>query len=202
MVGSVICGMRGRSPLQCLPDGQDRIIPAFLISECHPLSEFEFRISNFPFPSGSMVLMHAVQSASILLVDDDPNFRKVVAYNLTRLGAEVTTAANGREALELLDAGNYDLILSDVRMPELDGLALLHEVRARHATLPVILLTAHGDIEMAVDAMQAGPTTSSQNRSNVSAWPRRSSVRCACRAWNARTVCCARSWGAAAISTT
>ena len=94
----------------------------------------------------------------ILLADDDQNFQRVVTYNLSEMGAEVVTAATGRQALEAFRQGRFDLVLSDVRMPELDGMALLREIRALDATVPMILVTAHGDIEMAVEAMQHGAT--------------------------------------------
>jgi two-component system NtrC family response regulator len=100
--------------------------------------------------------MSGLSQIRVLLADDDPNFRKVVLYNLERMGAEVTTAGDGREALALFAAGGFDIVLTDVKMPGMDGLALLREVRARDDAMPVILITAHGDIEMAVEAMQAG----------------------------------------------
>ncbi|MCL5270297.1 MAG: sigma-54 dependent transcriptional regulator [bacterium] len=98
----------------------------------------------------------ALADATVLLVDDDPNYRKVVAYNLTKLGAVVTAAGDGRKALELLSENAYDLVLTDVKMPGMDGLELLAAIRSLHKEIPVILVTAHGDIEMAVEAMQAG----------------------------------------------
>ncbi|OPZ08919.1 MAG: Transcriptional regulatory protein ZraR [candidate division BRC1 bacterium ADurb.BinA292] len=100
--------------------------------------------------------MNALQASRILLADDDPNFRKVVSFNLTRQGAEVLPAENGRQAWDLFRRERPDLVLSDIRMPELDGLALLREIHAVAPDLPVILITAHGDIDMAVEAMQAG----------------------------------------------
>ncbi len=102
--------------------------------------------------------MNDSDQARILAVDDDHNFLKVLAYNLSRAGARVETAENGRQALERLRQEAFDLVLSDVKMPELDGLGLLRELRLSHPDLPVILVTAHGDIEMAVQAMQWGAT--------------------------------------------
>jgi two-component system NtrC family response regulator len=115
--------------------------------------------------------MGGLSQACILLADDDPNFRKVVAYNLARMGTTVEAVANGREALERLASGQaFDVLLTDVRMPEMDGLELLRALRRREREaaqapgapdapprrLPVILITAHGDIEMAVQAMHDG----------------------------------------------
>jgi two-component system NtrC family response regulator len=93
----------------------------------------------------------------LLLVDDDANLRRVLQYQLGELG-EVTAVGSGAEALEALAGERFDLILSDVRMPPPDGLELLRQVRAQSPTLPFILLTAHGDIDMAVEAMQLGAT--------------------------------------------
>ena len=94
----------------------------------------------------------------ILLADDDQNFQRVVLYHLSESGAEVTAASDGDAALAAFREGAFDLVLSDVRMPGLDGLALLRALRALDAAVPIILVTAHGDIEMAVDAMQNGAT--------------------------------------------
>ena len=102
--------------------------------------------------------MKTPTTTQILLVDDDQNFRRVAAYQLGETGAEVTTAGDGREGLEAFRQGRFDLVLTDVKMPELDGMALLREIRALSAGVPVILVTAHGDIEMAVQAMQNGAT--------------------------------------------
>ena len=100
----------------------------------------------------------AAPPSRILLVDDDPNFRRVAAHHLGELGGEVLTAGTGEEALALLRGERFDLLLSDVKMPGMDGMALLREVRRLDASLPIILVTAHGDIEMAVEAMQLGAT--------------------------------------------
>ncbi len=94
--------------------------------------------------------------ARILLADDDPNFQKVMEYNLSQAGAELSIVGNGEEAWRRLGEAEFDLLLSDVRMPGLDGLELLSRARATRPSLPVILITAHGDIEMAVEAMQRG----------------------------------------------
>ena len=97
-------------------------------------------------------------AAKILLADDDLSFQKVMSYNLSEMGAEVLTAQNGTEALELVRRDRLDLVLTDVRMPGMDGLTLLREIRAFDPSIPVILITAHGDIEMAVEAMLLGAT--------------------------------------------
>lgn len=94
--------------------------------------------------------------ARILVADDNPDFLQVMEYNLSGAGAEVVIAATGTEALAKFGLERFDLVLADVRMPGLDGMALLQEMRALNSSIPVILITAHGDIEMAVEAMQVG----------------------------------------------
>ncbi|MCB2141341.1 sigma-54 dependent transcriptional regulator [bacterium] len=100
--------------------------------------------------------MANLSEAKILLVDDDLSFHKVTAFILQKFGARVTSAFNGREGLEVWKESDFDLILTDVKMPEMDGLDLLRAVRHEDSDLPVVLVTAHGDIEMAVEAMQYG----------------------------------------------
>ena len=100
--------------------------------------------------------MAMLNQARILLVDDDPNFQRVTAFTLMKAGAEVTSVSSANEALEAFGGGPFDLILSDVKMPGMDGLQLLAEIRAVDTQVPVILITGHGDVEMAVEALQSG----------------------------------------------
>ena len=92
----------------------------------------------------------------VLLVEDDPSLRRVLAYHLEREGHAVEIAADGREGLDLLDSKTFDLVLTDVRMPRMDGRELLAAVRERDADLPVVVMTAFGTIQDAVEAMQGG----------------------------------------------
>jgi DNA-binding NtrC family response regulator len=94
----------------------------------------------------------------ILLIDDDRNLREVVRYILAEAGHEVTLAADGAEGLELL-ANEPDLVVSDIRMPRIDGMEVLRRVRELPSPPPVIMLTAHGTVEQAVQAMRAGAFT-------------------------------------------
>ena len=94
--------------------------------------------------------------ARILLVDDDRNFLRVLEYQVGDFGFEVLSAASSERALELLGEGQVDLVVSDLKMPGMDGLQLLREIRRRSVETPVILLTAHGSIDEAVDAIKAG----------------------------------------------
>jgi two-component system, NtrC family, response regulator AtoC len=93
---------------------------------------------------------------SIVVADDEPHMRRVLEIALRKLGHLVTVAGNGREAADLVMAGGVDLLITDLRMPEMDGLALLGHLRRHEFELPVIVITAHGTIESAVEAMKQG----------------------------------------------
>lgn len=99
---------------------------------------------------------HRSCPASILVVDDKDQMREVLQKFLTAEGYRVGTAANAAEALGRIEAKNYDLILSDIKMPGMDGNELLDRVRARDARTIVILMTAFGSIEAAVNAIRGG----------------------------------------------
>jgi len=94
--------------------------------------------------------------ASILAVDDDSTSLLVLGGYLKRFGFEVVTASGGIQALELLGQREFDLLISDLRMPDMDGISLLAELRRRDLNLPFIIVTACGSIESAVDAMRQG----------------------------------------------
>lgn len=96
------------------------------------------------------------KSANLLLVDDDPSLLKLLGMRLTSEGFTVQTAASGPEALRLLQREKIDLVISDLRMDEMNGLALFREVQKQQPGMPVIILTAHGSIPEAVSATQQG----------------------------------------------
>lgn len=93
---------------------------------------------------------------SILLVEDDEALREAVAMTLGCAGHAVTCVDGGPAALAQLERASFNLVLSDLRMDPMDGIELLRAIRARWPNLPVLLMTAYGDIERAVAAMQAG----------------------------------------------
>ncbi|MFH0793455.1 MAG: sigma-54 dependent transcriptional regulator [bacterium] len=95
-------------------------------------------------------------AARILFIDDDNNFRKVIAFALRQYGYEVVTAANGEEGLARLAETLPDVILCDLKMPVMDGMSFLAALKERECEIPVVVLTAHGTIESAVEAMRAG----------------------------------------------
>jgi two-component system, NtrC family, response regulator AtoC len=92
----------------------------------------------------------------VLLVDDDPGTRKVARANLSLEGFEVIVASSGGEALERIAAADPLAMVSDLRMPDLDGIALMERVHAVRPSLPVVLVTAHATVETAVAAMRRG----------------------------------------------
>jgi two-component system NtrC family response regulator len=95
-------------------------------------------------------------SRTVLLVDDDPTFRRVVEYQLHEDGYRVLTANSATAALQRFQAEHVDVVLTDVKMPESDGMELLARLKILQPDLPVVMLTAHGTIGSAVDAMKLG----------------------------------------------
>ncbi len=93
---------------------------------------------------------------SILVVDDEPLLRRSLALILQRAGYQVTMAASAVEALQCLQAGPFDLIFLDLKMPEMDGLTLLGEMRTHGPEIPVFILTAHATLESAMEAVRQG----------------------------------------------
>jgi two-component system response regulator FlrC len=92
----------------------------------------------------------------ILVVDDEEGVRSFLAESLEIDGHQVEEAANGQEALERVRARSFDLVLTDLRMPGMDGLELLQKVHAEQPEVEFIVLTAHGNVENAVQAMKLG----------------------------------------------
>jgi len=92
----------------------------------------------------------------ILLVDDQRSLRRSLALMLQNAGYDTADAASGKEALDLLAAGPFDLVITDLRMEGMSGIGLLQEIKRSKPGLPVILITAYGSIETAVDAMRLG----------------------------------------------
>jgi len=92
----------------------------------------------------------------ILVVDNEAKMRRILELALRNMGHEVAQAGDGEEALALLERESCDLVLTDLRMPRMDGIELLNALRARGDEVPVIVLTAYGTIETAVDAMKLG----------------------------------------------
>lgn len=92
----------------------------------------------------------------ILIVDDDPSIRTMLKQTLGRAGLQVTTAEDGPDGLRQVDARDFALVLLDLKMPGMDGQAVLEEISRRRPDVPVVMITAHGGVENAVEAMRAG----------------------------------------------
>ncbi|NLF11385.1 MAG: response regulator transcription factor [Anaerolineaceae bacterium] len=97
-----------------------------------------------------------IPKARILVVDDEPTTRRAVARALGLSGYEAEAAASGAQALELLAARPYDLMLLDLRMPGMDGVEVMARVQERHPNLLIIVFTAHATVHSAVEAVRAG----------------------------------------------
>ncbi len=93
---------------------------------------------------------------SLLIVDDEEHAREGLRKALASNSLHVDTAADGKAALAKLKTNSYDIVLTDIRMPEIDGMTLLKEVLKESAPPTVILMTAYGTIQMAVEAMKFG----------------------------------------------
>ena len=96
---------------------------------------------------------------NILVVDDEQDYCDVLKMILTGKGYKVDTCSNGQEAVKKLEKKPFDLVITDLCMPVMDGRQLLEEIKKREYDTEVIMLTAHGTIEKAVDAMKAGAYT-------------------------------------------
>ena len=94
----------------------------------------------------------------VLVADDDPFILSVLKLGLAGKGYEVLTASDGRTALESLDRAQPDLLILDIEMPGLTGMEVLKEVRRDQPALPVVIMTAHGTVALAVKAMKEGAT--------------------------------------------
>lgn len=97
-----------------------------------------------------------MEMASLLIADDEKNIRSGLELAFEDEGYTVETAADGKEAWEKLQKNAIDLVITDLRMPEMDGYELLKRISAAYPTLPVIVLTGHGTIETAVETMRDG----------------------------------------------
>lgn len=93
---------------------------------------------------------------TILIVDDEKNYPPILSAVLEEEGFATLTANSGREALEILNNSDVDLVLTDMKMPSMDGMELLERIKTKNADLPVIMMTAYGTVERAVQAMQKG----------------------------------------------
>ena len=95
---------------------------------------------------------------NLLIVDDDEAVCRVLAIMLTDLGYDVVTETDGRKALDILREGEFDVILLDIVMPNVNGLEIIDQIREHLGVLPILVVTAYGSAELTVDAMRRGAT--------------------------------------------
>ncbi len=116
---------------------------------------------------------------TILIVDDDPVQRRLLEAAITRAGMTVVTAPGGQPALDLIHGpkgAQFSCVLLDLVMPDMDGIEVLTKLRSSHAELPVIVLTAKGGIDSAVEAMRAGANDFLVKPASPNASPSRSAT--------------------------
>ena len=92
----------------------------------------------------------------ILIADDDDSLRRVLEFQLQEAGYTVISAGNGAQALELFSGDDFDCVITDWRMPQMSGLEFLQRANAIRSETPIIVITAFGDVETAVEAMRSG----------------------------------------------
>jgi two-component system response regulator FlrC len=97
-----------------------------------------------------------MSTANVMVVEDDSELREALNETLTLAGYHVATAEDGQAALQQMDDQPFDLVVSDIQMPRMDGHSLLKKIKGLHPELPVMLMTAYGSIQQAVDAMRDG----------------------------------------------
>lgn len=93
---------------------------------------------------------------SVLVVDDEPNMRRILTKVLQDEGYSVTGAASAQEAIGSLSEGHFDVVLSDVRMPGMDGIELMQRIKQASPEISVIMMTAYGSVQSALEAIKAG----------------------------------------------
>ena len=92
----------------------------------------------------------------ILVIDDEAIIRKSCERSLTPEGFEVVSAASGHEALEILEKGSFPLVLLDLKMPDMDGMEVLKQIKAKWPETKVIMITGYSTVETAVQALRLG----------------------------------------------
>ena len=96
------------------------------------------------------------ETRSALVVDDERDIRELLVLTLGRMGLRISTAANLAEARELLASNPYDLCITDMRLPDGNGIELVSEISQNYPRTPVAMITAFGSMDLAVEALKAG----------------------------------------------
>ncbi len=96
------------------------------------------------------------EKKQVLIVDDEPNLRKILSAQLTRDGYDVMIAEDGQQGLSMLREHHIDMVITDLKMPKVDGMTLLKEALREDPELPIVMITAHGTVDTAVEALKSG----------------------------------------------
>ncbi len=96
------------------------------------------------------------EKKQVLIVDDEPNLRKILSAQLSRDGYDVLTAEDGEQGLHILREHHIDLVVTDLKMPKVDGMTLLRKAHEEDPDLPIVMITAHGTVDTAVEALKIG----------------------------------------------
>ena len=94
--------------------------------------------------------------ARVLLVDDEKDFLASMSERMRIRGMDVTTASSAKEALALIERDVFDAVILDFQLPEMDGMAVLKKIKAKHPEAQIILLTGHASLERGVEAIKIG----------------------------------------------
>ncbi len=105
-----------------------------------------------------MLLIRFAMKKKILLVDDEEGIRKVLGISLTDIGYDVLTAENGEQALKLYAQHDPAIVLTDIKMPGIDGITLLKNIKLKNPDTEVIMITGHGDMDLAIKSLQHDAT--------------------------------------------
>jgi two-component system response regulator PilR (NtrC family) len=95
-------------------------------------------------------------TSKALVVDDEADIRELLEITLSRMGVDTQSAGSVAEAISLADASRFDLCLVDMRLPDGNGLDIVRHIATHHPDTPVAMITAHGNMETAVEALKAG----------------------------------------------
>lgn len=102
------------------------------------------------------VKSNAMKAVRVLLVDDQVEFVETLVKRMTKRGLDIRGVSSGQEAFAVLDAEPVDVVILDVKMPDMDGIEVLKGIKRRHPDIEVIMLTGHASLELAMKGMKSG----------------------------------------------
>src|ERR1700694_5861076 len=133
-------------------------VPSPLKAQWVPAQPSLFGCRWLPKQNRAEICPTMAKPPHILVVDDERSIRMMLEAGLTLNGFTITTARTGREALSALQTAPFDAVVSDIYMPDGDGLEIVRELRSLNSSVPIILITAQGSVELAVRAVEEGAT--------------------------------------------